>query len=105
MIGLFRNPATHGPMEIPEFVLFTKPACDRCDWLKPKIPEGSQVHIADIETREGLALAAHYEVIELAKETLPVLIIGDEILTSNVGIRDRITQERRKILDNVGVGQ
>lgn len=58
--------------------LFTKPGCQKCDYIKKEFNlEDLGVEILDIETVEGLALLAWYELVRTAEKELPILLITD----------------------------
>jgi len=79
-----------------EIVLLTQPDCDKCKYVKGKIPPGFGVTELDIKTPDGMALAAFHELI--GKHT-PILIIGDEeVVEGAIPIKNRL-----KDLDKVGV--
>ena len=58
--------------------LFTKPGCEKCDWVKKEIPEKTRERVDsfDIMTAEGLAELAYHELVGLAEKQLPILITG-----------------------------
>ena len=45
------------PKEIamPEILLFTKPGCQKCDYVKARIPDGLTVEVVDTSEAKGLA--------------------------------------------------
>ena len=68
--------------------LFTKPGCEKCDWVKVNMPEGVAVATHDILTAEGLAELAFHELVSVAEKQLPILRLrGGEIVTGAVQIR------------------
>ena len=48
--------------------LFTKPGCEKCDWVKANLPAGVAVTTHDILTAEGLSKTFHVE-----RKAVPVL--------------------------------
>jgi len=72
---------------MPEVLLFTKPDCQKCDWVKERLPEGVEMQILDATTTDGLAEAAFYEIIE---EPFPVLVVDEEVVTGAIQIVDRL---------------
>jgi hypothetical protein len=73
--------------------LFTKPGCDKCDWVKANMPEGATVATHDILTSEGLAELAFHELVSTAEKQLPILRLRDgSVVTGAVQIRNRIAQ-------------
>ena len=60
---------------MPDLILFTQPNCQKCDWVKERIPDGLDVKIMDLKSPEGMAEAAFYELI--GKPT-PILIVDEE---------------------------
>jgi hypothetical protein len=72
--------------------LFTKPGCEKCDWVKANLPEGAAVTTHDILTAEGLAELAFHELVTTAEKQLPILRLRDgEIVTGAIQIRNEIT--------------
>ena len=71
--------------------LFTKPGCEKCDWVKASLPAGAAVATHDILTAEGLAELAFRELVALAEKQLPILRLPDgRIVTGAVQIRNAI---------------
>lgn len=58
-----------------EIKLFTKNNCGKCDFVKARIPENLKVEIINVETVDGLAEGAFYEVLD---KGFPVLVVDDE---------------------------
>jgi hypothetical protein len=77
------------PNEIamPEILLFTKPGCQKCDYVKERIPEGLTVEVVDTSQAEGLAEAAYYE---LLNKPTPVLVVDDEVVEGSINIMNRL---------------
>jgi len=73
---------------MPEILLFTKPGCQKCDWVKERIPEGVKVNVINMETADGMAEAAYYEL--LNKHT-PILVVDDEVFEGAIKIVEKIT--------------
>jgi deoxyxylulose-5-phosphate synthase len=69
-------------------LLFTKPGCQKCDWVKERIPEGVKVNVINMETADGMAEAAFYEL--LHKHT-PILVVDDEVFEGAIKIVEKIT--------------
>lgn len=58
-------------------ILFTKPDCERCDWIKANC-DLADVSIQELaESPEALALLAYYECVTLAQKSLPILVIDN----------------------------
>jgi deoxyxylulose-5-phosphate synthase len=72
---------------MPEMLLFTKPGCQKCDWVKERIPEGLKVNVINMETADGMAEAAFYEL--LSKHT-PILVVDDEVFEGAIKIVEKI---------------
>ncbi|MFA5313148.1 MAG: hypothetical protein WC375_07540 [Methanomassiliicoccales archaeon] len=72
---------------MPEILLFTKPGCQKCDYVKERIPEGLTVNFIDTTTAEGLAEAAYYEL--LNKHT-PVLVVDDQLYEGAIVILNKL---------------
>jgi hypothetical protein len=76
-------------MTMPDVVLFTKPECKNCDYVKGKIPEGLEMRILDITTKEGMAEFAYHELVE---QHTPVLVVDGEIVQGTVAIKNRMAE-------------
>ena len=72
---------------MPEILLFTKPACQKCDYVKERLPEGLKVDIVDTTTAEGLAEAAYYE---LLNKPTPILVVDDEVFEGAIVIMNKL---------------
>jgi deoxyxylulose-5-phosphate synthase len=72
---------------MPEILLFTKPGCQKCDWIKERIPAGLSVNVINMETAEGMAEAAYYEL--LNKHT-PILVVDDQVFEGAINIMDKL---------------
>ncbi len=73
--------------------LFTKPGCEKCDWVKGKMPETAkdQVDAFDIMTAEGLAELAYHELVGVAEKQLPILLTSEgKIVTGAIKISREI---------------
>ena len=71
--------------------LFTKPGCEKCDWVKASLPAGAAVATHDILTAEGLAELAFRELVATAEKQLPILRLTDgRVVTGAVQIRNEI---------------
>ncbi len=73
--------------KMPEILLFTKPACQKCDYVKERLPEGLKVDIVDTTTAEGLAEAAYYE---LLNKPTPILVVDDEVFEGAIVIMNKL---------------
>ena len=59
-----------------EIKLFTKNNCEKCTFVKERIPEGLTVKIINVEeSAENLAEGAFYEVLD---KGFPVLVVDDK---------------------------
>jgi len=59
-----------------EIKLFTKNNCEKCVFVKERIPEGLDVQIINVEeSADNLAEGAFYEVLD---KGFPVLVVDDE---------------------------
>lgn len=74
---------------MPEILLFTKPGCQKCDYIKERIPPALNVSLVDTSTPEGLAEVAYYEL--LGKHT-PILVVDDEVTEGAIAIMARLNQ-------------
>lgn len=59
-----------------EVILFTKNNCEKCDFVKARIPANLDIRILNAD-EDGLAEAAFYEVLECG---FPVLVVDEEIV-------------------------
>ena len=71
----------------PEVLLFTKPDCEKCDYVKDRIPDGLNVQIMDMTTTDGMANAAYYELLE---KYAPILVVGDEVVEGAIKIKNKM---------------
>ena len=72
--------------------LFTKPGCEKCDWVKANLPEGVSVPTHDIQTAEGLAELAFCGLVATAEKQLPILRLRDgKIVTGAIQIRRELS--------------
>jgi len=74
---------------MPEILLFTKPGCQKCDYIKERLPTGLKVSMVDTSTAEGLAEAAYYEI--LGKHT-PILVVDDQVTEGAINILARLNE-------------
>ena len=71
----------------PDVLLFTKPDCEKCDYVKDRIPQELSVQIIDMSTPDGMAHAAYYELLE---KYTPILVVGDEVVEGALKIKNRM---------------
>lgn len=74
---------------MPEILLFTKPGCQKCDYIKERMPATLKVNLVDTSTPEGLAEAAYYEL--LGKHT-PILVVDDDVTEGAIAIMARLNE-------------
>jgi glutaredoxin len=74
---------------MPEILLFTKPGCQKCDYVKEHAPTGVKISYVDTSTAEGLAEAAYYEI--LGKHT-PILVVDDQVTEGAIAIMNRLNE-------------
>jgi deoxyxylulose-5-phosphate synthase len=74
-------------IEMPEILLFTKPDCQKCDYVKERLPDGLIISIVDTTTAEGLAEAAYYE---LLNKNTPILVVDDEVFEGAIVIMNKL---------------
>jgi len=72
-----------------EMLLFTKPECEKCDYVKARIPTGINVKILDMTTADGMAHAAYHEILE---KYTPILVVDDEIVEGSIKIKNRMKE-------------
>ena len=73
--------------------LFTKPGCEKCDWVKKEMPPAAGEGIAtyDIMTTDGLAELAYHELVAVAEKQLPILLTPEgRIVTGAIRISREI---------------
>ena len=70
-----------------EVILFTKPGCEKCDYVKERIPENLDVRLLDMTTPKGMAKAAYYELLE---NYTPILVVDDEIVKGALRIKKKM---------------
>ena len=70
-------------------ILFTKPGCQKCDYVKGKIPEGLDIKIMDMSEPEGMAHAAYYELIE---KNVPILVHNDVAVEGAIKIKNKMDE-------------
>jgi len=73
--------------------LFTKPGCEKCDWVKDRMPEEARenVNSFDILTAEGLAELAYNELVGVAEKQLPILLTREgKVVTGAIQINRAI---------------
>jgi hypothetical protein len=72
-----------------DVLLFTKPDCEKCEYVKGKIPENLDITILDMTSPEGMAHAAYYELLE---KYTPILVVGDEIVEGSIKIKNKMKE-------------
>jgi deoxyxylulose-5-phosphate synthase len=72
---------------MPEVLLFTKPGCQKCEWIKERIPPGLSINVLNMETADGLAEAAYYE---LLNRNAPILVVDEVVTEGAINIVDRL---------------
>ncbi len=72
-----------------EIILFTKPDCQKCEYVKTHLPEGVQPRIVNTTEAGGLAEAAYYE---LLNKNLPILVVDDEVFEGSIVIINKLKE-------------
>ena len=76
-------------------MLITKENCDKCDWVKERIPEGLKdtLEIFDYNDVEVTPFLAYYEKIQ-DNQPMPILIVDDEelALDSTIKIKNKMIE-------------
>lgn len=72
-----------------EIILFTKPDCQKCEYVKTHLPEGVQPRIVNTTDADGLAEAAYYE---LLHKNLPILVVDDEVFEGSIVIINKLKE-------------
>ena len=52
-------------------ILITKQNCQKCDWVKSKIPDDADLRLLDAKSVDGMAILAYFEALSLK---VPLLI-------------------------------
>jgi glutaredoxin len=71
-------------------ILFTKPACKKCDYIKQAVDlDRLGVQVMDVTTIEGLASLAWHELVATSQVTLPILVKDDgDVVTGVINIKN-----------------
>jgi len=77
----------------PDVLLFTKPECEKCDYVKGKIPENLDIQIMDMTSTDGMAHAAYHEILE---KYTPILVVGDEVVEGAIKIKNKMKEVAAK---------
>lgn len=72
-----------------EIILFTKPDCQKCEYVKSHLPEGVEPRIVNTTDADGLAEAAYYE---LLHKNLPILVVDDEVFEGSIVIINKLKE-------------
>ena len=72
-----------------EIIPFTKPDCQKCEYVKTHLPEGVQPRIVNTTEADGLAEAAYYE---LLNKNLPILVVDDEVFEGSIVIINKLKE-------------
>ncbi|HSA35645.1 MAG TPA: hypothetical protein P5202_03665 [Methanomassiliicoccales archaeon] len=72
-----------------EILLFTKPDCQKCEYVKSHLPEGVSPRIVDTSIADGLAEAAYYEILH---KNLPILVVDDEVFEGSIVIINKLKE-------------
>lgn len=57
-------------------ILITKKDCQKCEWVKDRLPPGIDIEIMDAKSPDGLSHLAYHEKVDNNK--FPMLITDDE---------------------------
>jgi hypothetical protein len=68
-------------------ILFTKPGCKKCDYVKQYISEEMEIQFYDIATVDGLAELAYHELVTVAEKELPILVREGQPVTGAINIK------------------
>jgi glutaredoxin len=72
-----------------EIILFTKPDCQKCEYVKSHMPKGLDMRMVNTAEAEGLAEAAYYE---LLNRNLPILVVDDEVFEGSIIILNKLKE-------------
>ena len=78
-----------GQIWMPEILLFTKPDCQKCDYIKERIPTGLDITYVDTSTPEGLAEAAYYEILG---KNVPILVVDEQVVEGAIAIMSKLKE-------------
>ena len=70
-----------------EVLLFTKPDCNKCDYVKEKIPKNLDIKIMDMTTPEEMAEAAF---LDLLKKYTPILVVDGDVFEGAINIKNKM---------------
>jgi hypothetical protein len=77
--------------------LFTKPGCDKCDWIKNNMDLTHMRNLTvlqlDPENSDALALLAYYECVSLSEKKLPILVSDSREVITGAGHIRKYLQE------------
>ncbi|MGD1060870.1 MAG: hypothetical protein ABR879_05385 [Methanomassiliicoccales archaeon] len=76
---------------MPEVLLFTKPGCEKCEYVKERIPPKVDVTIYDMGSADGLAEGAFYE---LLHKNVPILVVEGEVVEGALNIVKKLNALR-----------
>jgi glutaredoxin len=79
---------------MPEILLFTKPGCQKCEFVKERIPSDLNVNIIDTTSAEGLAEAAYFEILN---KNVPILVVDDEIIEGAIPILNKLNALKQEL--------
>lgn len=79
---------------MPEILLFTKPGCQKCEFVKERIPSDLDVSIIDTSSAEGLAEAAYFEILN---KNVPILVVDDEIIEGAIPIINKLNALKEEL--------
>lgn len=72
-------------------ILFTKSDCQKCDYIKKRLPEDVKIRIVDMTTAEGMAEAAYYEILD---KNLPILVADEKVVEGAINILSNINSSK-----------
>jgi glutaredoxin len=78
-----------------EIKLFTKDDCGKCEHVKERMPKGLDVQVINVDTVDGLAEGAFYEILE---KGFPILVVDDEFVAEGaIPVLDKLNAIAGKI--------
>ena len=86
---MFHSPPQRDALMCPEVLLFTKPDCDKCEYVKERIPANLEITILDMTTTEGMAHAAYHEVLD---KYTPILVVDGDIVEGAIKIKNKMRE-------------
>ncbi|MDD1770691.1 MAG: hypothetical protein LUO79_06365 [Methanomassiliicoccales archaeon] len=72
---------------MPEVLLFTKPGCEKCEYVKERVPPKVEMRIYDVTSADGMAEGAFYEILH---KNVPILVVDGGVVEGALNIVKRL---------------